>query len=144
MTTSSFCNESAIRQVAALPYRLIPGVGVEVLLITSRDTGRWVLPKGNVEAGESERTAALREAAEEAGVWGEMGDVAVGTYRYRKRRADGSAPMATVSVWPMKVLKVGGDWPEAHQRSRVWLAPVDAAREVEEAELKQLLARFRG
>jgi uncharacterized protein len=126
-----------------LPYRQVPGFGTEILLVTSRDTGRWVLPKGNIEAGEEERTAALREATEEAGIWGEVGDKAVGTYRYAKQRADGSAPIIAVTVWPLKVLKVADDWPEAHERSRIWLAPEDAARAVAEPELQRLLERFR-
>jgi uncharacterized protein len=133
-----------LRQSAALPYRHVPGVGTEILLVTSRDTGRWVLPKGNIERGENERTAALREAAEEAGIWGEVAETCVGTYRYPKRRADGSARIAEVSVWALKVLKVADDWPEADQRSRIWLSPEDAARAVDEPELKRLLERWRG
>jgi uncharacterized protein len=122
----------------------VPGFGTEILLVTSRDTGRWVLPKGNIEPGESERSAALREATEEAGIWGEVAEQSAGSYIYRKHRANGSAPMATVSVWPLKVLKVADDWAEAHERSRIWLAPEDAARAVDEPELQKLLERWRG
>jgi uncharacterized protein len=139
-----FVMDAVIRQSAALPYRHVPGVGTEILLVTSRDTGRWVLPKGNIEAGENARTAALREATEEAGIWGEVAAESAGTYRYAKRRPDGSAPIAEVSVWPLRVLKIADDWAEAHQRSRIWLSPEDAARAVEEPELKRLLERWRG
>jgi hypothetical protein len=138
------CHGNVIRQVAALPYRLVPGLGVEILLVTSRDSGRWVLPKGNIEAGEDERTAALREATEEAGIWGEVGDAMVGTYRYRKLRTDGKTALITVSVWPLFVAKIADDWPEADQRSRIWLPPEDAAHAVQEPELKRLLGRWQG
>jgi hypothetical protein len=138
------CNGNVILQVAALPYRLVPGFGVEVLLVTSRDTGRWILPKGNIEPGEDERTAALREAAEEAGIWGEVGDAIAGTYRYRKLRSDGKSSAITVSVWPLHVAKIADDWPEADQRSRIWLPPEDAAHAVQEPELQRLLERWRG
>lgn len=114
------------------------------MLVTSRDTGRWVLPKGNVERGEEERAAVLREAAEEAGIWGAVADAPLGTYRYDKRRADGTSRRISVTVWPLAVVNVGDDWPEAHQRERIWLLPADAAEAVEEKSLKKLLLKWRG
>ncbi len=126
--------------------------GIQVLLVTSRDTGRWVLPKGNVDAGEDERSAALREASEEAGVWGTIAPAAIGTYRYRKRPAPGATlglkdnprgARMTVSVWPLLVLNEADDWQEAHQRTRAWFSPLEAAEEVEEPDLRALLTGFR-
>lgn len=114
------------------------------MLITSRDTGRWVLPKGNIDNGEKARAAALREAAEEAGIWGSIAEKPMGAYRYNKRRADGSAPRVTVSVWPVKVEGIGDDWPEADERTRGWFSPADAALMVDEGDLARLLERFDG
>ncbi|MFK4980221.1 NUDIX domain-containing protein, partial [Klebsiella pneumoniae] len=75
-----------IRQIAALPYRTL-GEGVsaptEVLLVTSRGTGRWVLPKGNMAKSERAHDAAAREALEEAGVIGAVCPAAIGSYEYR-------------------------------------------------------------
>jgi uncharacterized protein len=114
------------------------------LLVTSRDTGRWVLPKGNVERGEEPRAAALREAAEEAGIWGVVAEISAGKYRYDKRLADGTVRRTTVTVWALAVAKVATDWPESHQRERIWLTPTDAAAAVDEKSLKRLLLKWRG
>jgi 8-oxo-dGTP pyrophosphatase MutT (NUDIX family) len=133
-----------IVQVAALPHRISSFGDVEILLVTSRDTGRWVLPKGNVERGEEPRAAVLREAAEEAGIWGSVASSPLGTYRYDKRLPDGSVRRIAVTVWPLAVQGIGEDWPEARQRERIWLAPEDAALAVEEKSLKRLLLKWRG
>lgn len=150
-------SRQSLRQVAALPYRAGALGGIQVLLVTSRDTGRWVLPKGNIDVGEDERSAALREASEEAGVWGTLSAAAIGTYRYRKRPNSNGAPgvtlglkdnprgpRVTVSVWPLLVLNEADDWQEAHQRTRAWFSPLEAAEEVEEPDLRTLLMGFRG
>jgi 8-oxo-dGTP pyrophosphatase MutT (NUDIX family) len=129
-----------------LPYRLDTDGNPQslvILLVTSRDTGRWVLPKGNVKRQEDPRTAALREAAEEAGVWGVVAAEPIGDYRYAKRHDDGTSTSMTVSVWPMRVDAVGDDWPEGDVRTRAWFSPADAAMAVDEKSLKKLLLRFR-
>jgi uncharacterized protein len=112
--------------------------------VTSRDTGRWVLPKGNVERGEEDRAAVLREAAEEAGIWGSVAKAPFGSYRYDKRLANGNVRRTAVAVWPLAVEGIGEDWPEAHQRERIWLPPADAAHAVDEKSLKRLLLKWRG
>ncbi len=75
----------AIRvQYAALPYRITkPGV-LEFMLITSRGTGRWIIPKGWPMKGRKPPKAAAREAFEEAGLRGEIGGKAVGSFTYEK------------------------------------------------------------
>lgn len=98
-----------------------------------------MLPKGNVKRGEDARAAVLREAAEEAGIWGQVADAPLGRYRYDKRQADGTSRRVSVTVWPLAVANVGEDWPEAEERTRTWIAPADAALAVEEKSLRKLI-----
>jgi len=126
-------------QYAALPYRLRDGV--EVLLITSRETGRWVLPKGWPMKGRKPHAAAAREALEEAGIKGKVGKSAIGSYRYGKRLAQGIMP-CTVEVYPLAVERQMSRWPEQGQRTLAWFSAADAAGLVEEADLASLLRAF--
>lgn len=123
------------QQVAALPYRVDPEGNFEILLVTSRDTGRWVLPKGWPMKGRHLRKAAQIEAFEEAGVVGKTGKQALGTYTYDK---DGVVP-CRVSVYPLPVEALRGEWPEKDQRQREWHSPSDASDCVDERDLKLLL-----
>jgi hypothetical protein len=114
-----------------------------VLLVTSRDTGRWVLPKGNIDAGMTAAAAAAQEAEEEAGVRGVTVATPVGSYRYRKTRWTGLSRMVDVDVFPLAVTDELAAWKEQHQRERRWF-PLDAAADaVDEPELKALLRAFR-
>ncbi|MFE3837486.1 NUDIX hydrolase [Pseudogemmobacter sonorensis] len=130
-------------QFAALCWRMHGGAP-EILLITSRDTGRWIVPKGWPMKGRSPSGAAAREAWEEAGVEGEVSDQAIGRYSYDKvlRRAQ-SLP-CEVLVYPLRVRRLTDDYPERRQRRRKWFSPGKAARKVAEPELRALLAGFRG
>lgn len=128
-------------QVAALPWRRSEK-GVEVMLITSRDTGRWVLPKGWPEAGEMRWQAALREAGEEAGLLGTMSDQEVGRYFYGKNLKSGLEQRCEVHVFPLKVEKVESKWPEKGQRVRKWFKPSIGASRVREPELAEILFGF--
>nr|WP_245453436.1 NUDIX hydrolase [Aquibium carbonis] len=128
-------------QVAALPWRETEK-GVEVMLITSRDTGRWVLPKGWPEAGEMRWEAALREAGEEAGLVGTMSDQEIGRYIYGKNLKSGLEQRCEVHVFPLKVEKVESHWPEKGQRQRKWFKPSIGASRVREPELSQILFGF--
>lgn len=135
-------------QAAALPFRILPGVAntageaIDVLLVTSRDTGRWVLPKGNVEAGESLAATAAREAAEEAGASGVVTPAAIGHYRYAKR--DSVNGELDVAVFPLRVRNLAADWPERKARERQWFSCAEASALVEEPDLAALIAGFRG
>lgn len=128
-------------QVAALPWRPTEN-GVEVMLITSRDTGRWVLPKGWPEAGEMRWQAALREAGEEAGLIGTMSDQEIGRYIYGKSLKSGLEQRCEVHVFPLRVEKVESKWPEKGQRVRRWFKPTIGASRVREPELAGILAGF--
>lgn len=130
-----------VRQVAALPYRLDSDGKVELLLITSRTTKRFVLPKGWTMKGRSLADAARIEAEEEAGVEGRISEAPLGTYSYWKRLKSAFVPI-TVSVFTLEVARLIEDWPECDSRERAWLRKEDAARLVDEPELATLIARF--
>ncbi len=126
-------------QVAALCWRAGAEGGVEVLLITSRGTGRWVLPKGWPMAGRTLSEAAAQEAWEEAGVRGTVADRPLGSYGALKQ-TDGGLPMpCRVELFALQTADLCDRFPEAGQRRRLWVAPGTAAGLVQEPELAALL-----
>ena len=129
----------AALQVAALCLRDGPG-GQQVLLITSRGTGRWILPKGWPMPRRSLAEAAAQEAWEEAGVRGHIDEAEFGRYRAIKEVAGGVPVPCEVVVFRLPVDGVADDFPEAAQRERRWLKPADAATLVREDGLRALLS----
>ena len=129
-------------QVAALPWREAGQGGREVLLVTSRGTGRWVLPKGWPEKREFLYEAAAREAIEEAGVTGTMATEEVGRFYYGKVLPSGLNWRCEVRVYPLHVEAVADKWPERKHRTRRWFSPQEAAALVDEADLGELIAGF--
>ncbi len=127
-------------QDAALPYRIHDGV--EILLISSRDTGRWVLPKGWPMQGRTPSGTAAREALEEAGVVGKISSEPIGHYHYMKRKKSGREVLCHVTVFPMLVERQRKSWPEMHQRRTCWFALSEAAALVNEPELQQVIRNF--
>ncbi|MDB5422437.1 MAG: hydrolase [Brevundimonas sp.] len=132
---------SETRQVAALPWR-VGEEGRQILMITSRETRRWVVPKGGRMAGKTDPQAAAIEAMEEAGVQGKIAEESVGVFRYAKRLKSGQERACVVAVYPLRVLIQLGAWPEAHQRERRWMTPDEAAASVDEPDLARLIAAF--
>lgn len=132
---------SETRQVAALSWRM-GASGPEILMITSRETRRWVIPKGGRMAGKTDAEAAAQEAFEEAGVRGAVGDASIGHFRYSKIVRNGDLRSYVVAVYPLEVLVQLGDWPEAHQRERRWMSPAEAAAAVSEPDLTALIHAF--
>jgi 8-oxo-dGTP pyrophosphatase MutT (NUDIX family) len=130
-------------QVAALPWRKTRD-DIEVMLITSRDTGRWVLPKGWPEGHEQLFDTAAREAAEEAGLGGAVARFEIGSYFYAKVLASGMERRCEVLVFPLEVDELATAWPEKKERTRKWFSPAEAARLVKEDDLGELIARFAG
>ncbi len=126
-----------------MPYRAEEDGNTSVLLITSRETRRWVVPKGNLIAGLEPYLAAAHEAFEEAGVSGHPAHESIGFYRYAKRRKNGILRTLTVDVFPLAVTAQADDWPEQDERETRWFTPSDAAYAVEEDELKTILLGFR-
>ena len=130
------------RQVAALCYRKTDA-GKEVLLITSRDTKRWILPKGWPVKGKDDLGSALQEAWEEAGVRaGKTGKSALGTFDYQKKLNDGSEVTCETRVFPVEVRKLANAFPEHGERTRKWVPASQAANMVAEPELSSSLADF--
>jgi 8-oxo-dGTP pyrophosphatase MutT (NUDIX family) len=128
-------------QYAALCWRLHRG-HVEVLLITSRDTGRWVTPKGWPMDGMDPAEAAAREAWEEAGVTGEVEPDVLGFYSYDKVLKPGQSLPCVVAVYPLRVGELADKFPERKERRRKWFSAAKAARKVAEPELRELLANL--
>lgn len=128
-------------QYAALCFRRKKN-GVEVLLISSRDSARWIIPKGWPMAGKTPAEAALTEAWEEAGVKGHALDLCVGLYSYHKAMADGQSVPCVVAVFPVEVKRLSDTFPEAGQRRRKWFSPKKAAARVREPDLQLILREF--
>jgi 8-oxo-dGTP pyrophosphatase MutT (NUDIX family) len=129
------------RQVAALPWRR--GVdGLEVLLVTSRETRRWVTPKGGRMPGKTDAEAAAIEAWEEAGVEGDVLDEPLGTFRYLKVLKRRAPRWCVVAVYPLEVTTVHDLWKEQGQRDRVWMSIEQAAACVSEADLAEIIRGF--
>jgi len=127
------------RQIAAVPTRRSADGELEVLLVTSRETRRWVVPKGWPISGMSDREAAAEEAWEEAGVRGKIGKRTIGSFSYDKRRPQESVAVV-VDVYLLNVTEILDKWPEGAERERRWFAPDIAAELVQEPELRALLA----
>ena len=135
----------AIRQIAALPYRADAVAGeasVCILLVTSRESRRWVIPKGNPKANIPPHAAAAQEAEEEAGVSGPICPTPIGSYRYRKRKGNGASLMFDVDVYPLAVTREMPAWKEDKERERRWFSLAEAANAVEEEDLRYLIRSF--
>jgi 8-oxo-dGTP pyrophosphatase MutT (NUDIX family) len=126
-------------QFAALPYRHLREATLEVMLITSRDTGRWVLPKGWPAEREAAWDCAAREAREEAGIIGEIQVRPLGRYHYRKVLDSGFPVWCTVEVFPLAFIERLASWSEQGERLSRWFAVEDAANAVEEPELGAII-----
>jgi uncharacterized protein Yka (UPF0111/DUF47 family)/8-oxo-dGTP pyrophosphatase MutT (NUDIX family) len=133
-----------IHQYAALPYRVDEAGKLEILLITSRERRRWVIPKGNPISSFLNYETAAREAFEEAGVEGGIATEPIGSFRYLKRRRSGFDVPALVTVYPLLVTRHARRWPERGQRDLRWFAPEEAAEAVEEPELKVIIQSLNG
>jgi 8-oxo-dGTP pyrophosphatase MutT (NUDIX family) len=130
------------RQVAALCWRTQSSGLVEVLLITSLNSKRWIIPKGWPEDSASFAVSAAREAFEEAGVTGEIGDTPLGSYHYLKEKKDGSGMPCMVEIFGLKITGQAEDWPEKGTRELAWLSPEQASVRISEPGLRSILRTF--
>ncbi len=128
-------------QFGALCWR-IRDDKVQVLLVTSRGTGRWIIPKGWPVEGATPAEAAATEAFEEAGATGEIGTRCQGIYSYIKSGGNDGDLQCVVAVFPLKVLKTRRKYPEAKERRRKWFSRKKAAARVDEPELVEIIQHF--
>lgn len=129
-------------QVAALCYRT-GAAGKEVLMITSRGTGRWILPKGWPIDGKNGPDSALQEAWEEAGVRkAHISERPIGEYNYMKRHDNGTDEPVTTLIFAAEVEELEDTYPEAAERNRQWMAPKEAATLVHEPQLQDVLRQL--
>ena len=132
----------ALVQAAALCWRPGPD-GPEILLITSRDTGRWVVPKGWLKKGMDGAGTAAEEAWEEAGVITEQPLRPLGAFRYMKTMRSGLPLNVRCQLFALRVARLDEDFPERDERSLAWMSPDEAARSVREPDLAALIRDFR-
>jgi 8-oxo-dGTP pyrophosphatase MutT (NUDIX family) len=134
--------EVILHQAGVIAYRVVDGK-IQVLLVTSRETARWIIPKGNIAAGSTPAQAAKREALEEAGVKGVITtSFPLGMYTYFKKLPSGESRAATVEVYLLRVTKHLKKWAEKRQRKLAWVATTEAVRIIEEPGVVPLLKRL--
>ena len=129
-------------QYGALPYRVRGRSRPEIMLVTSRETRRWIIPKGWPKKGKSARQSAAREAFEEAGVTGRMSRRSVGSFSYEKRLKNGGTVECEVRVFPLHVKRQSREWPEKQERKIKWLSAEKAAKKVDEPTLGELIRQL--
>lgn len=129
-------------QYAALPYRIQKDGLLEVLLITSRTSKRWIIPKGWPMGKRPAHKVAAQEAFEEAGIEGRATKAPLGIYHYDKLLSNGSVAKCRVEVFALKLDKQKSAWPERKQRKRRWMGLEEAASLISDAELAPLIRAF--
>jgi len=129
-------------QSGALPWRLKRREKPEVLLVTGRRSGRWMIPKGWPVAGKSMADSAAQEAFEEAGIKGKIEKTPIGTFRHVKQHILFGRLEVDIIVHPLAVERELGDWPERGERNRKWFRLDEAAKRVDSEDLGKLIAAF--
>jgi 8-oxo-dGTP pyrophosphatase MutT (NUDIX family) len=129
-------------QFAALPWRVTEENKVEILLASSRDTKRWVVPKGWPMKGRKPHIVAAIEAQQEAGLHGKVEKTKLGDFEYEKRMKGGGAVDCVVEVYSLRVERQRKKWPEKGQRVTFWFPYNVAAQEVDEPGLSELIRAF--
>jgi 8-oxo-dGTP pyrophosphatase MutT (NUDIX family) len=130
-----------LQQAGVIPFR-DSGTDLQVLLITSRGSGRWVIPKGGIEKGLTPAQAAAQEAYEEAGVKGSLSATPLGNFTYNKRLRHGAIIPANVEVYAMQVEQELKNWPERAQRRLKWLPIAEAIHLIDDKGIALLLLRL--
>jgi 8-oxo-dGTP pyrophosphatase MutT (NUDIX family) len=131
-----------LNQAGVIAYRILDGK-VQVLLMTSRDTGRWIIPKGNINGRSTPSKAAEKEAYEEAGVRGTItSSIPLGIYTYFKQLESGEARAAAVEVYLLRIKEQLKKWPEKGERKLSWVSTKEAVDLVEEPGVVPLLRRL--
>lgn len=129
-------------QTGALPWRLGPGNRAEVLLVTGRNSGRWMIPKGWPMRGKTLAKAAAQEAFEEAGVKGTISTKPLGSFRHTKQHLIFRPLEVSILVHSLSVKRELAKWPEAGQRQRRWFTVDEAATSVDSEDLRKLILQL--
>lgn len=128
-----------------MAYRRVgkkPDAAIEIILVTSRQTRRWIIPKGNVDHGMSPHAAAAQEAEEEAGVLGKVSRDPLGSFTYDKYIVGGLCVSAKVAVYPLAVREVMDEWKESKWRRRKWFAIDEVDEAIQEPGLREIISSF--
>ncbi|MBY2926772.1 NUDIX hydrolase [Rhizobium leguminosarum] len=133
-----------LQQYGAVCFRYLGDEDkVEILLVTSRQSRRWVIPKGWPIRRKKPFETAATEAWEEAGVQGSVRKKPIGRYTYLKELGPDVVSPCMVDLFQIEVKRLTDDFKERGERVLVWVSPDEAARRVRELELKSLLVSFR-
>ncbi len=125
-----------------MPYRFLPSGELEILLITTRRSRRWIIPKGAPIKGLKPAKSAAQEAFEEAGVRGVVAEKSFGSFRFRKTLEGAPSILCEVRVFPLAVKTQLRQWPEEQQRVVAWFSPQEACASLNDEGLRTLVARF--
>lgn len=129
-------------QYAALPLRITDDGQPSVLLITTRETRRWIIPKGRPEKGLAPHEVAEREAFEEAGLLGRISPEVLTRFKSEKRLKSGKIRDCVIQVHLLEVERELDDWPEKAERQRQWMTPSEAALMVGEPGLVEVFLKL--
>lgn len=132
--------EPSMKQAGAIPYTVVQGQ-IVFLIITSRGTGRWIFPKGELMPGKQPWEVAAEEALEEAGVQGEVDTAPIGSYRSLKSLSI-RRTLIEVDMYPLRVEHQLDNWPEQGSRHRHWVILPEARRLLSEKRLVELAMRL--
>ena len=135
----SFQGSGIRRQYGAIAWRQSRSGELEILLVTSRERGRWIVPKGWPIKGETPAKVAALEAFEEGGVFGDVRSEPIGVYDHLKILRDGSTVLCRVVLFGIEVRGTLANWPEQSQRKRSWFTVSEAGRTVSDFQLAQVL-----
>ncbi|MEZ5856781.1 MAG: NUDIX hydrolase [Hyphomicrobiaceae bacterium] len=137
-----FTTDHPVRQCAALPILTADDGSIRIGLITTRETGRWIIPKGWPKPGVPGHQSAAQEAIEEAGLEGAIATTPIATYNYRKRLHILASITCTVEVYPLHITKRRKSWPERAERQLQFLPPAAASKLVDDPGLARLLSNL--
>ncbi len=128
------------RQSGVVPYAIVEGTPV-FLLVTSRQRGHWIFPKGRIPERMTPWQSAAREAYDEAGVEGAVATEPIGSYRAWKTR--GMRRMVIeVEMYPLRVERQLDAWRETGERYRHWVTLAEAARLITNKQIVEVVRSF--
>jgi ADP-ribose pyrophosphatase YjhB (NUDIX family) len=127
-------------KIGVIPFD-ISSERIAIMFVTSQKRGRWILPKGNLKAGESHKKASKREAFEEAGVIGNLLKNFPMTHVIHKTNK-ASISRVMVTYYPMLVSEQFDEWPEKRKRERHWALLDDALRVTDHIDFHNVINNF--